>query len=118
MTSTNIIDFIQAAIEERPMSAFDSFSSEMNDRVADILGVKSDAIRDSLFNGEVTEAVTSNHVGKECKLPNTVKAAAEWIKQSANGTVADAVKKYDLCKADEDKLRGMIKDDNSNEDYE
>lgn len=120
MPSTNIIDFIQAAIEEKPLSAFDSFSNEMNDRVTDLLSVKSNEIRDNMFNGEVTEATTRNDKGKECKLPNatTVKVAAEWIKRSVNGTVEGAVKKYDLCKADEDKLRALVKEDTTNEDNE
>ena len=47
-----ITDFISASANEKPVAAYNSFASAVEDKVQDLLSQKQDEIRTSMFSSE------------------------------------------------------------------
>lgn len=49
---SNIVDFVSASVQDKPVAAYNSFSTEMEDRIEVKLQELQQEVRDKLFNGE------------------------------------------------------------------
>ena len=59
---TDITDFIQAAVADKPVAAQKAFAAAMSDRVDDALTAKYDEVTQQMFNGVEVEQELDDEV--------------------------------------------------------
>lgn len=68
---TDITDFIQAAVADKPIAAQQAFATAMSDRVDDALTAKYDEVQQQVFNGvDEVEVDTDELEALEAELGN------------------------------------------------